>query len=142
MKITGRNQRWGFDLTVADTGNEKFMIGLCHDCCCCMPFCYAIANEREEMIRQLMMSSMYAVFGNVDALPHPIEWQMDHDSINLSAEFREFAKALGFKLVYEQAGERLLFSSTERELQELKIKVEGAMYTSKLTKKFLMKIPE
>ena len=142
MTINRRNQRWGSDFRVTDFGNTRIKFRICWDCYDCLPFCSALANECEELMRQLMMSSMHARFGKVDALPHPIEWLMDNDRVNLSEDFREFAKALGFELIHRTIGKTPSHNSTEQELREPRIIMEAAMYTSKLTKKFFMGIPE
>lgn len=93
--------RWcsdGFEIRCWD--NEVVRVAFSLDCCDreAMRYVATTGGITSEMIQDLLVESMAYRFGDVDRLPHPVEWLSDNGSCYIAQETRRFAKSLGFQV--------------------------------------------
>jgi len=95
------NTRWcsdGFEITCWN--KEKVRVVFSLDCCDreIMSYVATTTGIRAEMVQDVLVESIEQRFGDVQKLPHTVEWLTDNGSCYIAEETRQFAKSLGFKV--------------------------------------------
>ena len=92
------NMRWCSDVfEIACTNAEVVRVAFSLDCCDreLINFVATTGGISGEMICDLMIQSVEHRFGNVDRVPHKIEWLSDNGSCYTARQTRDFAIQLG-----------------------------------------------
>jgi putative transposase len=96
--VGASNVRWCSDtLEIWCWDNTKVRVAFVLDCCDreIISWVATTVGINGAMIRDLMAEAVEMRFGQVDKLPHTIEWLSDNGSIYRANKTREFAEALG-----------------------------------------------
>jgi putative transposase len=89
--------RWcsdGFEIRCRN--NEVVWVAFSLDCCDreAMRYVATTGGITSEMIQDLLVESMAYRFGDIDRLPHPVEWLSDNGSCYIAEATRSFARSL------------------------------------------------
>jgi putative transposase len=93
-----RNTRWCSDgLEIGCDNGEKVRVAFALDCCDreAMGYVATTAGITAEDVRDLMVASVEHRFGQVNKLPHAIEWLTDNGSCYTAHDTRRFARDIG-----------------------------------------------
>jgi putative transposase len=98
VAVPERNTRWcsdGFEIG-CDNG-ERVRVAFALDCCDreAMSFVGTTAGVSGDDVRDLMVAAIEHRFGQVNRLPHPIEWLSDNGSCYVARDTRGFARDIG-----------------------------------------------
>jgi len=87
----------GFEIGCDDGG--KVRVALALDCCDREALGFVATTEgiKGEDVRDLMITAVEARFGQVNRLPHVIEWLSDNGSGYITADTKALARELGFE---------------------------------------------
>jgi putative transposase len=93
------NLRWCSDaFEIRCWSGEAVRVAFSLDCCDreAMRFVATTGGISAEQVRDLLVESVEQRFGQVERLPHPIEWLTDNGSCYTAEETVAFAKDMGF----------------------------------------------
>ena len=93
-----RNTRWCSDgLEIGCDNGEKVRVAFALDCCDreAMGYVATTGGITAEDVRDLMVASVKHHFGQVNKLPHAIEWLTDNGSCYTAHDTRRFARDIG-----------------------------------------------
>lgn len=98
IAVTTRNTRWCSDgLEIGCDNGEKVRVAFALDCCDreAMSYVATTGGITAEDVRDLMVATVEHRFGQVNRLPHTIEWLTDNGSCYTAHDTRRFARDLG-----------------------------------------------
>ena len=95
------NTRWCSDgFYIPCDNGERVQVAFSLDTCDREAMSYIASNKGidGEMIRDLMVSTMQHRFGNIDTLPHSIQWLSDNGPCYVARETVIFGKSIGLEI--------------------------------------------
>ena len=97
IAVATRNSRWCSDGLEIGCDNEKVRIAFALDCCNreAMSYVATTGGITAEDVRDPMVATVEHRFGQVNALPHAIEWLTDNGSCYTAHDTRRFARDIG-----------------------------------------------
>jgi putative transposase len=98
VAVPERNTRWCSDgFEIACDNGERVRVAFALDCCDreAMSFVGTTAGVSGDDVRDLMVAAIEHRFGQVNRLPHPIEWLSDNGSCYVARDTRGFARDIG-----------------------------------------------
>ena len=99
IAVATRNTRWCSDgLEIGCDNGEKVRIAFALDCCDreVMSYVATTGGITADDVRDLMVATVEHRFGQVNALPHAIEWLTDNGNCYTAHDTRRFARDIGF----------------------------------------------
>jgi putative transposase len=98
IAVDTRNTRWCSDgLEIGCDNGEKVRVAFALDCCDreAMGYVATTGGITAEDVRDLMVATVEHRFGQVNRLPHHIEWLTDNGSCYTAKDTRRFARDIG-----------------------------------------------
>ena len=98
IAVATRNTRWCSDgLEIGCDNGEKVRIAFALDCCDreVMSYVATTGGITADDVRDLMVATVEHRFGQVNALPHAIEWLTDNGNCYTAHDTRRFARDIG-----------------------------------------------